>query len=250
MSLKDRRGFSYVTEDLGGVLCLVLEKALEGYISQDVNLYKFCHTWPTSREGIYLRGSDWQGLHHWWTGTHSCQVRNTISYLLENLKENILFLQITFVTHCYQLVTMVTHIMDLAEVISYSKNQNINYPLVTLCNKVGYSKKQNILPIPGSAHNWQIQNMILTLSRSGGFIILFMISIYTPIMIYYSNGWQLINQCISSENNEAEWRIYASVNIPSLVQIMACRLVGAKPLSKPMLEYCWFDPWEQTSVKS
>ena len=37
---------------------------------------------------------------------------------------------------------------------------------------------------------------------------------------------------------EAEWRIYASVNLPSLVQIMACRLVGAKPLSKPVLENC------------
>ena len=37
MSLKDRRGFIYVTEDVGGVLWLVLEKALEGYISQDVN---------------------------------------------------------------------------------------------------------------------------------------------------------------------------------------------------------------------
>ena len=29
---------------------------------------------------------------------------------------------------------------------------------------------------------------------------------------------------------------------PSLVQIMACRLVGAKPLSEPMLEYCYFKP--------
>ena len=28
----------------------------------------------------------------------------------------------------------------------------------------------------------------------------------------------------------------------SLVQIMACRLFGAKPLSKPMLEYCHLDP--------
>ena len=37
---------------------------------------------------------------------------------------------------------------------------------------------------------------------------------------------------------ETEWRIYASVNWPSLVQIMACRLNGAKPLSEPMLEYC------------
>ena len=35
-----------------------------------------------------------------------------------------------------------------------------------------------------------------------------------------------------------EWRIYVSVNSPSLVQIIACRLIGAKPLSEPMLEYC------------
>ena len=37
---------------------------------------------------------------------------------------------------------------------------------------------------------------------------------------------------------EGEWRIYASVNKPTLVYKMACRLVGAKPLSEPMLEYC------------
>ena len=48
---------------------------------------------------------------------------------------------------------------------------------------------------------------------------------------------------------ETEWRRYASVNLPSLVQIMTCRLVGAKPLSEPMIEYCWFDHQEQTSVK-
>ena len=41
---------------------------------------------------------------------------------------------------------------------------------------------------------------------------------------------------------EAEWRIYASVKWSSLFQLMACRLVGAKPLSDPMLEYCWLDP--------
>ena len=35
----------------------------------------------------------------------------------------------------------------------------------------------------------------------------------------------------------AEWRIYASVIKPSFVQIMACRLVAAKPLPEPMLEY-------------
>ena len=35
----------------------------------------------------------------------------------------------------------------------------------------------------------------------------------------------------------------------ALVQIMACRLFGAKPLSKAMLSYCHLDPNEQTSVK-
>ena len=35
----------------------------------------------------------------------------------------------------------------------------------------------------------------------------------------------------------------------ALVQIMACRLFGTKPLSKPMLGYCLLDPWEQTSVQ-
>ena len=43
---------------------------------------------------------------------------------------------------------------------------------------------------------------------------------------------------------------YSVVIINSFVQIMACRLAGAKPLSEPMLEYCYLDPWEQTSVQS
>ena len=34
--------------------------------------------------------------------------------------------------------------------------------------------------------------------------------------------------------------------IPSLVQKMACRLVGANPLSEPMLWKCWLDPWSAT----
>ena len=35
----------------------------------------------------------------------------------------------------------------------------------------------------------------------------------------------------------------------ALVQITACRLFGAKPLSKPMLSNCQLNPWGQTSVK-
>ena len=33
------------------------------------------------------------------------------------------------------------------------------------------------------------------------------------------------------------------------VKIIACRLFGTKPLSKPILGYCQLDPYEQTSVK-
>ena len=40
---------------------------------------------------------------------------------------------------------------------------------------------------------------------------------------------------------ETEWRIYASVKSSSLIQIMASRPVGAKPLPKPMLSYCQSD---------
>ena len=37
--------------------------------------------------------------------------------------------------------------------------------------------------------------------------------------------------------------------VSTLVQIMACRLFGAKPLPEPMLAYCQFDSWEHISVK-
>ena len=36
---------------------------------------------------------------------------------------------------------------------------------------------------------------------------------------------------------------------PSLVRIMACRLLGAKPLSEPMMAVYLLVPWEQFSVK-
>ena len=35
----------------------------------------------------------------------------------------------------------------------------------------------------------------------------------------------------------------------ALVQIMTCRLFGAKPLSEPVLVYCQLDTWEHTSMK-
>ena len=35
----------------------------------------------------------------------------------------------------------------------------------------------------------------------------------------------------------------------ALVQVMACRLFGTKPLPEPMLDYCELDSCEQISVK-
>ena len=58
------------------------------------------------------------------------------------------------------------------------------------------------------------------------------------------------SRCVTYYDIEAEQHIYASVNYPPLVQIIARRLAGAKLLSEPMLGYCELDPWEQTSVKS
>ena len=36
----------------------------------------------------------------------------------------------------------------------------------------------------------------------------------------------------------------------ALVQVMACRLFGAKPLTDPLLTYCQLDSWEHISVNS
>ena len=56
------------------------------------------------------------------------------------------------------------------------------------------------------------------------------------------SAYTLVCECASTMTLHqliaAEWRIYASANLPASVEIMACRLVCAKPLSKPVLEYC------------
>ena len=50
----------------------------------------------------------------------------------------------------------------------------------------------------------------------------------------------------SSTTSVAYMRRWTGV---ALVQIMACRLFGVKPLSEPVLGNCQLDPKEQTSVK-
>ena len=63
-----------------------------------------------------------------------------------------------------------------------------------------------------------------------------MLSLYTTWHYYHSTILDTSSQsCII----EAEWRIHALTNQPSLVQIVACLLAGVKPLSEPMLEINW-----------
>ena len=64
----------------------------------------------------------------------------------------------------------------------------------------------------------------------------------------FTKIWGIIWGIINSLRPSAAYMHQQSM--PSLVQIMACHLDGAKPLSEPMLEYCQLDSWEQTSVKS
>ena len=52
-----------------------------------------------------------------------------------------------------------------------------------------------------------------------------------PLLVYMAFFYLI-------ETESCEWRKYASVNYPSLVQIIAWRLDGTKPLFEPMLEYC------------
>ena len=37
--------------------------------------------------------------------------------------------------------------------------------------------------------------------------------------------------------------------VSALVQVVVCRLFGAKPLPEPMVTHCQLDPYEQTSEK-
>ena len=58
---------------------------------------------------------------------------------------------------------------------------------------------------------------------------------------------ELLVQAINSSPPSAAYMCQCTVS--TLVQIMACRLYVAKPLSEPMLDYYQLDTWEQSSVK-
>ena len=69
----------------------------------------------------------------------------------------------------------------------------------------------------------------------------------------------LLHECQAVSNHRQLRRLFNSLwprgeymppwTRPSLVQIMACRLLGAKPLSEPMLTFSQFDHKEENSVE-
>ena len=72
-----------------------------------------------------------------------------------------------------------------------------------------------------------------------------------------ANQFQIDLYCLQHQNNSfrnvkssppsaAYMRLWTG---SALVQVMACRLFGAKPLPEPMLTYCQLEPWEQNLVK-
>ena len=62
----------------------------------------------------------------------------------------------------------------------------------------------------------------------------------------FGKSWRALGMLNSSPPSAA----YMRQGIGSaLVQILACRLFGAKSLSERVLAYCQFDPWDQTTVK-
>ena len=62
----------------------------------------------------------------------------------------------------------------------------------------------------------------------------------TNELVCHSSTEVMSQACVNSSPPSAA---YMRQSIGSaLVQMMACRLFGAKPLSKPMLGYCQLDP--------
>ena len=68
-----------------------------------------------------------------------------------------------------------------------------------------------------------------------------------PLILRWGNKKSPRGQWVNSPPPSAAYMCQWIVS--ALVQIMACRLDGAKPLSEPMLTYCQLDPKEHISMK-
>ena len=85
---------------------------------------------------------------------------------------------------------------------------------------------------------------------AGRIILMIQFSIYTsdvnPLFTTNSNH---ANPIIFQGNSSAPRAVYMRQWTGSaLVQVMACRPFGVKPLPEPMIAYCQLDSWEQISA--
>ena len=71
---------------------------------------------------------------------------------------------------------------------------------------------------------------------------------YEHCNIIANNTRSMLMPCIINSSPPSAAYMHQWIG-SALLQKMACRLFGAKPLSKPMLDYCRLGPKEQTSVK-
>ena len=69
------------------------------------------------------------------------------------------------------------------------------------------------------------------------------------LLIIHCHGWITAGSSLDVNSSPPSAAYMRQWTGSALVQIMACRLSGAKPLPEPMLPYCQLDPWEQTSVE-
>ena len=82
----------------------------------------------------------------------------------------------------------------------------------------------------------KISQCITTTKHSKAKTVCIFLGIYCICLIWAYNSLWLSNAY------RRQW------TMSTLVQIMACRLDGAKPLSEPMLIYCQLDPKEHISI--
>ena len=102
------------------------------------------------------------------------------------------------------------------------------FPVFLITNEI---VDQDTLGLDSTDQIWRRRNIMLA-GNMGTDVVVF---------ISYNQLGKISTSTFSIQDNqfiEAEWCIYASVNWQPLIQIMACRLVGAKPLSEPVMEHC------------
>ena len=102
------------------------------------------------------------------------------------------------------------------------------FPLFLITDEI---PDQDTLGIDSTDQIWRRSNIMLS-GNLGSDVVVF---------ISYNQLGKIATSTFSIKGNQliaTEWCIHASVNWQPLILMMACRLVGSKPLSDPVMECC------------